>query len=82
MCRNVQAYDLAMHDAIAVGSPLLAISAGVLFDRNDLKDLRTEVNARFNKIEGRLDRMKADLRQLYYLTGKLEVRMDALDKRG
>ncbi len=29
-----------MHDVIVVGVPLLAILAGILFNRNDFKDLR------------------------------------------
>ena len=43
--------------------------------------LRTEMNARFNKIKDHLGRIDADLRQFYHLTGKLEARMDAIDKR-
>ncbi len=80
-----------MHDVIIVGVPLLAILAGILFNRNDLsnlrgevrndiKDLRTEMQSRFNKVEGHLDRIDADLRQFYHLTGKLEARMDSLEK--
>ena len=71
-----------MHDVITVGIPLLAILAGVLFNRSDVKDLRTEMISRFNKVEDHLGRIDADLRQFYHLTGKLEARMDAFDKRG
>lgn len=74
-----------MHDIVIVGVPLIAILAGVLFNRNDLHgeigSLRSEMNARFNKVEDHLGRIDADLRQFYHLTGKLEARMDALDKR-
>ena len=77
-----------MHDLLTIGVPLLAILAGVLFNRNDTKELRgelmafrAEVNGRFNKVEDHLGRIDADLRQFYHLTGKLEARMDALDKR-
>jgi DNA anti-recombination protein RmuC len=88
-----------MHDVIAVGVPLLAILAGILFSRNDIKDLRAEMNARFNQIDGnvdarfnkvddrfskvedRLSAIDADLRQFYHLTGKLEGRVDAIEKR-
>jgi hypothetical protein len=78
-----------MHDVVIVGVPLVAILAGILFNRNDVKDLRTElkdfrveVNARFNKVEDHLARIDSDLRQFYHLSGKLEGRMDALEKRG
>ncbi|HEX4651353.1 MAG TPA: hypothetical protein VH250_07590 [Granulicella sp.] len=84
-----------MHDVIVVGVPLLAILAGIFFNRNDIKDLRGEmhglraemnagfdkVDARFNKIEERLVGIDADLRQFYHLTGKLEGRVDAIEKR-
>ena len=70
-----------MHDVVVVGVPLLAILAGIFFNRNDLKDLRAEMNARFNKVEDRLAGIDADLRQFYHLTGKLEGRVHALEKR-
>lgn len=84
-----------MHDIITVGVPLIAILAGVLFNRSDSKDIRTELGAlrsemntrfgemtnRFNKVEDHLGRIDADLRQFYHLTGKLEARMDSLEKR-
>ena len=75
-----------MHDVIIVGVPLFAILAGVLFNRSDLHSeisgLRSEMNNRFNKVEDHLGRIDADLRQFYHLTGKLEARMDAIEKRG
>jgi hypothetical protein len=70
-----------MHDVIVVGVPLLAILAGILFNRNDFKDLRAEMNARFNKIEERLAGIDAALRRFYHLTGRLEGRVDAIEKR-
>ena len=77
-----------MHDLVIVGVPLLAILAGILFNRADVNGLRGEmrdrfdqVDRRFNKVEDHLGRIDADLRQFYHLTGKLEARMDALDKR-
>jgi hypothetical protein len=70
-----------MHDVVVVGIPLLAILGGIFFNRNNLKDLRAEMNARFNKVEDRLTAIDADLRQFYHLTGKLEGRVDAIEKR-
>ena len=77
-----------MHDVVVVGIPLIAILAGILFSRSDSKDLRGEVKdlrsemlARFSKVEDYLGRIDADLRQFYHLRGKLEARMDSLDKR-
>jgi archaellum component FlaC len=78
-----------MHDVVIVGIPLIAILAGIFFSRSDTKELRAEMNAlfnemnaRFNKVEDHLGRIDADLRQFYHLTGKLEARMDSLEKRG
>ncbi len=84
-----------MHDVVIVGVPLIAILAGIFFSRSDVKDLRgeikdlrsemqsrfTEVQSRFNKVEDHLGRIDADLRQFYHLTGKLEARMDSMEKR-
>ncbi len=70
-----------MHDVVTVEIPLLAILAGVLFNRNVTRDLRAEMNTRFNKVEDHLGRIGADLRQFYHLTGTLEARTDAFDKR-
>ena len=80
-----------MHDVLSVGIPLVAILAGILFNRsdvgslrtevrNDLKELRTDMQSRFNKVEDHLGRIDTDLRQFYHLTGKLEARMDSLEK--
>jgi DNA anti-recombination protein RmuC len=77
-----------MHDVVVVGVPLIAILFGILFSRNDVKELRADMQAQFNKMDGRfnkiedhLGRIDADLRQFYHLTGKLEARMDGLEKR-
>ena len=37
-----------MHDIVTVGIPLIAILAGILFSRSDIKELRAEMSARFN----------------------------------
>ena len=88
-----------MHDIVVVGVPLIAILAGILFSRNDTKELRSEVKdlrtemrdelrairneMRTNQSETRdnLGRIDADLRQFYHLTGSLEARVDAIEKR-
>ena len=77
-----------MHDVVIVGIPLIAILAGILFGRNDSRDLRAEIRdlrsdmkASFSRVDDHLGRIDADLRQFYHLTGKLEARMDSFDKR-
>jgi hypothetical protein len=85
-----------MHDVVIVGVPLAGILAGIVIRRSDIKDLRSDMNsfftdmngfggdmnARFNKVDDRLVRISADLRQLYRRTCKLEARMDGLEKCG
>jgi len=91
-----------LHDVIIVGIPLIAILAGALFSRNDVKDLKAEMVAgfnkvderfnkiddrfnkieeRFNRVDNRFDRVDADLRQFHHITGKLEGRLDTIEKR-
>ena len=84
-----------MHDVISVGLPLLAIFAGILLNRSDakelrgeikdvrgeikdvrgeIKELRGEINARFNAVD-------AELRYFHGVTGKLDGRIEALEKK-
>ncbi len=84
-----------MHDVIVVGIPLLAILAGILFNRNDIRELRGEIGtvrgeinslrsemySRFDKVDTQLGGINADLRQFYHLTGKLEADVETLKKR-
>ncbi len=77
-----------MHDIVIVGIPLVAILAGILFGRIDIKELSAEMNARFNRvdhlfdaIDDRFEKINADLRQFYHLTGMLEGCKDAIEKR-
>jgi hypothetical protein len=74
-----------MHDVVNVGLPTLMILAGILLNRAEVKELRTEVlsqikelrsemNARFNAVD-------AELRYFHGYTGKLEGRIEALEKR-
>ena len=77
-----------MHDALTIGVPVLAILAGILFNRSDVKELRAEMRARFDRVDARFDqvdarfnRVDADLRQVYAFTGKLEGRIDEISKK-
>ena len=81
-----------MHDVLIVGLPMLMILAGILMNRADVKEFRAEMrselsgmrqeaNARHSEVLGRFNVLEADMRQFYHLTGKLEARVDALEKR-
>jgi hypothetical protein len=77
-----------LHDVGIVGVPVILILAGLFFNNKGLSELRAEINERFNKVDqrfdkvdDRLDRTDADLRQFYHLAGKLEGRVDSIEKR-
>ena len=59
-----------MHGAITVGVPVLAILFGLLFNQRGLDKLESRVDARFNGIDGRLDRMHSDLSMFYRILGE------------
>ncbi len=96
-----------MHDVLIVTVPLVAILAGILFNRSDmhsfrsefkteLKELRSEMKTQIGELRAemksdivelrsemnaRFDRVDAELRYFHGLTGKLEGRIDALEKQ-
>jgi hypothetical protein len=85
-----------MHDVLIVSVPLITILAGLFFNRTemqqlraelkaDMRELRNEMNARFDRMDAemnaRFDRVDAELRYFHGLTGKLEGRIDALEKQ-
>ena len=70
-----------MHDVLTIGIPLFVILAGILFHRHEVKELRTEMREGFSRVDARFDRIDADLRQFYSISGKLEGRIDEISKR-
>ena len=70
----------------------LTILAGILLNNkglSDLKaelkadnaDLKAELKADISRIDARLNSMQSDLNQFYVVMGKLEGRLDAIEKR-
>lgn len=92
-----------MHDVVVVGIPLIAILAGILFSRSDIKELsgefrneikelrnemrdvfravRNEMREHQSETRKQLSQIDADMRQFYHLTGSLDARVDAVEKR-
>lgn len=74
-----------MHDVVIVGIPLLAILAGILFSRSDIKDLRSEIRSEIKDLRSemrtRFDLVDAELRYFHGTVGKLEARVDVIEKR-
>jgi len=80
-----------MHDAYTLGATLAIILIGLLYNgkqigdlrkeiREDIRDLSTRVDARFNAVDARLDGMHRDLIQLAREQGKHDARLDAIER--
>jgi GTPase len=81
-----------MHDAYTIGIPVLVILIANFVNRSELKDFRAEMNAKFDKVDDRFERMQAqmdrrfdaidaELRYFHGVTGKLDGRIEAIEKR-
>jgi hypothetical protein len=77
-----------MHDAYTIGIPVLVILIANFINRAELKELRAEINAKFDKIDARFDKVDArfdaidvELRYFHGVTGKLDGRIEAIEKR-
>lgn len=67
---------------------LAAILAGILLNNKTAQDLKAELHREISRLDGKIDAVsakleviQADLRQFYHLSGKLEGRIDAMEKR-
>jgi len=61
-----------MHEYAPLAITLVAIFAGILVNKADLKELKADmvarfadINTRFDRIEAKQDRMQADLAEFY-----------------
>ena len=81
-----------MHNAFTVGIPPVAILAGSLFNRQEVNNLRTEMNSRFDKvdakfesvqrvIDGRLENIQRDMREFYGEQARHDVRITNLEQK-
>ena len=81
-----------MHDVVIVGIPLLAILAGIRLNRSDaaairaelrdgIKGVREDALTRHAELLTHFNVLDFDMRQFYHLTGKLEARMDSIEKQ-
>jgi archaellum component FlaC len=69
---------------ISVGLPMILVLVGILLGQKNVGEINgrlDRMDQRMDKIESRLDRIDADLRQFFSITGRLEGRMDSLEKR-
>ena len=70
-----------MHDTLTIGIPVFVILFGILLNQRAVDKLEARMDARFNGVDGRLDRMQADLAQFYRILGEHEAKIEALMRR-
>jgi hypothetical protein len=76
-----------MHDTITVGVPVLVILLGILLNQRGLErlDLRIDklegkMESRFVHMEGRIDRVQADMAQFYRILGEHGAKIENMQK--
>ncbi len=85
-----------MHDIFTIGIPVLAILAGILLNRSDVKELRNEMRSELaslrssfqseikelrSEMNRRFDAVDAELRYFHGKIGAHEARLDLLEKK-
>ena len=73
-----------MHDTINLALPLIAILAGILFNRADAKQTHERLDrldTRLDRLDTRVGNIEGDLRAFYTVTGKLEGLVDELARK-
>jgi uncharacterized coiled-coil DUF342 family protein len=51
-----------MHDIIGFGTVLAAILAGILLNRNDVKELRAELRGEMKELSTKIDALRAEMK--------------------
>jgi hypothetical protein len=60
---------------------LVAIFAGILVNKNDLKELKADLGSRFDRMEAKQYRMQADLSKFHRVLGQHDKAIEILEKR-
>jgi len=71
---NVQLY-------IAVGLPTVMVLVGIFLNQRSFDRLESNLGGRMDRLEARLDRIEAGLREFYRTLGQHDARLDNLEKR-
>ena len=53
-----------MHDVVVVGIPLIAILAGILFSRSDVKELRAELRGDIRDLRAEVKDVRAEVKDV------------------
>jgi hypothetical protein len=85
-----------MHDAYLIGIPTLVIILGILLNRSDVRELRTEMRAEIRGLRGEMtseisglrseianlrSEFHHEFREFYRTLGQHDVRIENLEKR-
>jgi hypothetical protein len=70
---NVQLY-------IAVGLPTVMVLVGIFINQRSFDRLENSLGGRMDRLEARLDRIAADLREFYRTLGQHDARLDNMEK--
>ena len=73
--------SFAMHEYVPFAITLLAILAGILLNRNDVKDLRAEMGAFRAEINARLTKIQDDLNGFHRSLGQHDKAIEILGKK-
>ena len=60
---------------------MILILAGILFNRQDVKELGGKIDRIQTDLAGRIDRIQTDLAQFYRTLGQHDARIENLEKR-
>ncbi len=71
----------AMHEYAPLAITLVAIFAGILVNKNNLKELKADLSSRFDRMEAKQDRVQADLSEFHRVLGQHDKVIEILEKR-
>jgi hypothetical protein len=71
-----------MNETLTIGVPLIAIIAGILFNRQDVASLRSEMQSFHAEMNNRLDSLQRDMREFYAVQAQHDVRLQRLEHPG
>jgi hypothetical protein len=71
--------------ALAALTPTVVCLIGIILQRQDTRDLRTHTDASITALRAEmhsdLNSIRADMKQFFAITGKLDGRLDEISKR-
>jgi hypothetical protein len=69
-----------MHDVLVVGIPLLAIVAGILFNRQDSREIREEIREIRQELSALKTEMQKEFREFYATQRIHDYRLENLEQ--